>query len=215
MASVCPKCHAELEEDAICCAELRHTWKCLKCGKRTTGFVVPYGRCFLCGGEIETVQTYTSGDPAAAAVVQEALQFEVNTYQFYRLGGQRVTDPVQKEIFEDLALKERDHIAELEEKYHAHLDPRAVDLPVEAERLLADWLFEGIDFESATRSARTLYEKALLMERRTQEHFAKRAEELPSGPERETCLELAAEEVEHIAILETELSHLAEASAEA
>ncbi len=211
MGSICPNCRTELEEDTICCAELRHTWKCKECGKRTTGFVVPYGRCFLCGGEIELVRPFHASNPEAASIVEEALQFEVNTYQFYRLGMERAGDPVQKQLFEEMALKEKDHIDELEQKYHVHLDPEAIEMPVEARRLLAERIFEGIDFDEATKSAVALYEKAIEMERRTRDHFSRRAEELPPGPEREICRELAAEEVEHVAILETEYDQLSPA----
>ena len=37
------------------------------------------------------------------------------------------------------------------------------------------------------------------------DHFSARAEAVPTGPERETYRELAAEENEHVSILETEL----------
>ena len=49
MASSCPKCHQIIEDDSVCCAEVKYTWKCRACGKLSNGFVVPYGRCFLCG----------------------------------------------------------------------------------------------------------------------------------------------------------------------
>ena len=46
------------------------------------------------------------------------------------------------------------------------------------------------------------------MERRTRDHFLKLAAELPEGLERELCLELASEEDEHIAMLETEMEQV-------
>jgi len=55
MPSNCPKCRRILEEDEICCAQVRYTWKCRKCHKLSTGFAVPYGKCFLCGGELEQI----------------------------------------------------------------------------------------------------------------------------------------------------------------
>ena len=64
MYSTCPKCGRVVEDDIICCAELTQTWKCKSCGKLTTGFVVPYGRCFLCSGELEVIEAYSSDDPA-------------------------------------------------------------------------------------------------------------------------------------------------------
>jgi rubrerythrin len=53
-----------------------------------------------------------------------------------------------------------------------------------------------------------LYQAALEMERRTRDHFRKLARELPAGLERDLCGELAAEEDEHVAMLETELELL-------
>ncbi len=116
MASMCPRCHQELEEDAICCAELRHTWKCAQCGKRSTGFVMPRGRCFLCGGENKVVQPYHAGNPQAARTVEEAMQFEVDMYQFYRLGRRRareLPEGLSREICRELAAEE-EHVAILQ-----------------------------------------------------------------------------------------------------
>jgi rubrerythrin len=206
MASMCPKCREEIEEDAICCAELRYAWKCKKCGKRSTGFVVPYGRCHMCGGENEVVEPYRVADMMLVRAVEEAVQFEVDMYQFYRLGRERAVDETQKAVFEQLYLKEQDHLAELEAKYHVHLDPEVLDLPPDAEQVLARWIFKGIDLGEPSGQVAPLYQKALMMERRTRDHFARRAKELPPGAEREICRELAAEEEEHVVMLETELA---------
>ena len=207
MASMCPRCHQELEEDAICCAELRHAWKCAQCGKLSTGFVVPHGRCFLCGGENKIIQPYRAGDPEAARLVEEAMQFEVDMYQFYRLGRRRAADSLQRDVFEELYHKEQDHLTEIETKYHVHLDPQVLLLPPDAEKLLAAHLFRGIDFGEPVGSVRPLYEKALELEKRTRDHFARRAQELPEGSAKDVCRELAAEEEEHVAILETEMEN--------
>jgi hypothetical protein len=55
MPSSCPKCRRVIEEDEICCAQVRYTWRCKSCFKLTSGFAVPYGKCFLCGGELEVL----------------------------------------------------------------------------------------------------------------------------------------------------------------
>jgi rubrerythrin len=209
MASICPKCRAEIEDDAVCCAYLRHVWKCRTCGKRSTGFVVPYGRCFLCGGRNEVVHPYTAEDVRAARAVEEAVQFEVDMHTFYQLGRRRATDPTVRAVFEQLALKEQDHLEEIQTKYHVHLEPEVLAPPPGAEEILARSLFEGIDFCDRSGQVLPLYERALTMERRTRDHFARRAGELTAGAEREICRELAAEEEEHIAILETELAQFA------
>ena len=46
------------------------------------------------------------------------------------------------------------------------------------------------------------------MERRTRDHFKALAAKLPAGLEKELCAELAAEEEEHVALLEGELEQL-------
>ena len=122
MASICPKCHQPVADDVICCAEFKYTWKCKSCGKLTQGFVVPYGRCFMCGGEIEVIEGYACDDPAKTRVIEEAMQYEVEMYHFYRLALERTRDTLLREVLEELALKEEDHVRELEEKYHVHLD---------------------------------------------------------------------------------------------
>jgi rubrerythrin len=208
MASICPKCHQELEEDAVCCATLEHTWKCSQCSKVTVGMVVPYGRCHMCGGAVKLVDPYPVLEGQAARVVEEAMQFELEMYQFYRLARERATDSSQKALFEQMYLKEQDHIAELETKYHIHLPDDALETPPEAQRFMAAWIFEGIDLTGTASEVKPLYDRALMMERRTRDHFAARARELPAGPEREICRELAAEEEEHVAILESELAQL-------
>ncbi|MBI3447927.1 MAG: hypothetical protein HY049_03275 [Acidobacteria bacterium] len=209
MASTCPKCREPLDDDAICCAEIRHTWKCRKCGKRSTGFVVPYGRCFLCGGENVLMTPYGAGEAQSLRVVEEAMQFEVNMYQFYQLGREPARSPEVRALFEQLYLNEQDHLREIETKYHVHLDPEVLRLPEDAERLLAARLFSGIDFDDITGQMLPLYERALQLERRTRDHFQLRARELPEGAEREICRELAAEEEDHVAMLETEIDQIA------
>jgi rubrerythrin len=49
-----------------------------------------------------------------------------------------------------------------------------------------------------------VYDKAISMERRTQDRFLTHANALPPGPQKEIYRELAAEEEEHVSILETE-----------
>src|SRR5512136_2767201 len=118
MASTCPECHQVIDDDSVCCADVRYTWKCKSCGKLSTGFVVPYGRCFLCGGENEVVEGYSGARSDQTAIVQEAVQYEIDMYQFYRLGIQRTCDAVLRAVLEELYHKEEDHLNELEQKYH-------------------------------------------------------------------------------------------------
>ena len=204
MASTCPKCHEVIENDSVCCAEVRYAWKCKSCGKLTTGFVIPYGRCFLCGSENELSKGYSGARPEQVAIVQEAMQYEIDMYQFYRLALERTSDMELRAVLEELYHKEEDHLAELEDKYHIHLDPDLINLPEKAEQIVSAWIFKGINFKDAKGHVLGVYDKAIDMERRTRDSFLAHANALPPGPQKEIYRELAAEEEDHVAILETE-----------
>lgn len=208
MASRCPKCHEVVGDDVVCCAEVRYTWKCKACGKLSTGFVVPYGRCYLCGGENRVVEPYDGDDPGKVAVVREAMQYELDMFQFYRMGMKRTSDPQLRAVLEEMYRKEEDHLGELERKYHVHLDPSLREASPEREKLMQSFIFAGIDFDDDTHVLQ-LYDKAIAMEKRTRDHFQARAAELPPGAEKEIYRELAAEEEDHVAMLETEREQFA------
>jgi rubrerythrin len=207
MPSACPKCHRVLEEDEICCAAVRCTWRCKRCFKLTTGLAVPYGRCFLCGGELEVIQERNLGDSMRFRAIREAVQFELNSFHFYKLARDKAATPEQRAVLERLYEAELDHLHELEAKYHAHLDHEVVELSADEQKLLSAWLFHGIHLTEETGIAE-LYQAALEMERRTRDHFRKLAQALPAGLEKDLCAELAAEEDEHVAMIETELETL-------
>ena len=203
MPSNCPKCHRVLDEDEICCAQVRYTWKCKQCHKLCSGFAVPYGKCFLCGGDLEVIEGRELGDSMRFQAIRDAVQFELNSFHFYKLARERAQSPEQRSVLERLYEAELDHLHELEEKYHAHLDRAVVELSANEQTLLSNWLFRGIHVTEDSGIVE-LYEAALEMERRTRDHFKKLAQELPAGLEKELCEELAAEEEEHVAMLETE-----------
>ena len=205
MASTCPKCHRVIDDDSVCCADVKYTWKCKSCGKLSNGFVVPFGRCFLCGGENKVVEGYCGARTDQVAIVQEAVQYEIDMYQFYRLGMQRTSDEQLRAVLEELYHKEEDHLNELEQKYHIHLDPDLRELPETVGRSISEWIFKGIDFENREEHVLAVYDKAIAMERRTRDDFRARSEAAPPGPEKEIYRELAAEEEEHVSILEAEL----------
>ena len=87
------------------------------------------------------------------------------------------------------------------------MDREVLDLHPDAESLLRDSLFQGLDLSEGASLA-GLYRSALEMERRTRDHFRDLAGTLPEGLEKDLCLELASEEEEHIAMLETELDQV-------
>jgi rubrerythrin len=205
MPSSCPKCRRVVEEDEICCAQIRYTWRCKSCFKLTSGFAIPYGKCFLCGGALELIQNRDLGDSMRFQAIRDAVQFELDSFHFYKLARDKAANPEQRAVLERLYEAELDHLHELEEKYHAHLDREVVELSSNEETLLANWLFRGI---SVAGGLAELYQAALEMERRTRDHFRKLARSLPGGLEKELCEELAAEEEEHVAMLEGELEQL-------
>jgi len=207
MPSSCPNCHRVLEEDEICCAQVRYTWRCKNCLKLTTGFAVPYGKCFMCGGPLEVIEGRELGDSMRFRAIREAVEFELNSFHFYKLARERAQSPEQRAVLERLYEAELDHLHELEEKYHAHLDRETVELSADQDKLLANWLFHGLVLDQET-GVKDLYEVALEMERRTRDHFRKLAGDLPAGLEKDLCGELAAEEEEHVALLEGELEGL-------
>jgi rubrerythrin len=207
MPSSCPKCRRVLEEDEICCAQVRYTWRCKSCFKLTSGFAVPYGKCFLCGGDLELIQNRELGDSMRFQAIRDAVQFELNSFHFYKLARDRAANAEQRAVLERLYEAELDHLHELEEKYHAHLDREVVQLSANEESLLANWLFRGIRVTEQS-GVGDLYEAALEMERRTRDHFRKLAAGLPAGLEKDLCAELAAEEEEHVALLEGELEQI-------
>jgi len=208
MPSSCPKCHRVLEEDEICCAQVRYTWRCKSCFKLTSGFAVPYGKCFLCGGELEVIPGRDLGDSMRFSAIRDAVQFELDSFHFYKLARDKAVNPEQRAVLERLYEAELDHLHELEEKYHAHLDRGVVALSADEDKLLSNWLFRGLRV-ARDSGLKDLYQIAVEMERRTRDHFRKLARELPEGLERDVCAELAAEEEEHVALLEGELEQLA------
>jgi rubrerythrin len=204
MPSTCPKCREVVAEDIVCCAGLVYTWRCVACYKVSRGFAMPYGKCFLCGGALEVVGGREFDDPMKVRPIRDAVQFELNTYHFYRLALQRVSDPKQRAVLEQLCHHEVDHLHTLQERYHTHLNAEALDLRPGMDALIADHLFDGLDLCDGEGGVTGLYDKAIAMERRTRDHFRRMSQALPAGPEREVCLELAAEEEEHVALLEAE-----------
>ena len=203
MPSTCPKCHEVVPEDIVCCADLVYRWRCTSCHKVSTGLAIPHGKCFLCGGNVQVVEGYEFEDPMIVRPIRTAVQFELNSYHFYRLALSKTKNPLMRSIFEQLYQHEVDHLHTLQERYHTHLDDAVLNLRPDEDTILADWLFQEIDL-SDDGGPLQLYDKALEMERRTRDHFRSLARLLPAGPEQDVCLELAAEEEEHVAMLETE-----------
>jgi glutamate synthase (NADPH) small chain len=207
MPSTCPKCRSVVEDDEICCAQVRYTWRCKSCFKLTSGIAVPYGKCFMCGGDLEVIPDRDLGDSMRFQAIRDAIQFELNSFHFYKLARDRAKTPEQRATLERLYEAELDHLHELEEKYHAHLDRSVVELSADESKLLENWLFQGLRV-SEDAGIKDLYQMALEMEMRTRDHFRSLARSLPAGLEKDLCQELAAEEDEHVELLLGEMGQL-------
>jgi glutamate synthase (NADPH/NADH) small chain len=203
MPSTCPKCHQVLEEDYVCCADVTYTWKCTRCRKLSKGFVIPFGRCEVCGGTLEVVDDSSYRDAARLRPIQQALQAEMNAFTFYSMLAGEATDPDVRTLFASLSEMERGHLEHLAEKYHAHLE---TDSDQTAHPKIRQIILEGIEQVPARDRLLTLYQRAIEMERRARTFFLQQVEALEEGLEREIYRELAAEEDEHIALLESGLA---------
>jgi rubrerythrin len=210
MPSTCPKCHQVLDEDYVCCAEVTYTWKCTGCGKLSKGFVVPFGRCEMCGGALAVVEEYAPAQVARLTPVQQALQAEMNAHTFYAVMAREASDPDVQALFASLSEMEREHLETLAQKYHAHLEGPPEQVPHPNIRQI---ILEGIEGLSEADRLLALYGRAIEMERRARAFFLSQVEELPDGLEREIYRELAAEEDEHIALLESGLARTRDALA--
>ncbi len=210
MPSTCPKCHQVLDEDYVCCADVTYTWKCAQCRKLSRGFVIPFGRCEACGGPLEVVDEAAYRDVARLRPVQQALQAEMNAYTFYSMLAAEATDPDVRALFASLSEMEREHLDSLADKYHAHLEAEPGLVPHPKIRQI---MLDGID-EAPSHGTESpehgrllaLYGRAIEMERRARAFFLQQVDALEEGLEREIYRELAAEEDEHIALLESGLA---------
>ncbi|MBI2457296.1 MAG: hypothetical protein HYV46_14300 [candidate division NC10 bacterium] len=208
MPSTCPKCHQVLEEDYVCCADVTYTWKCAKCRKLSKGFVIPFGRCENCGGNLEVVAEYALQDPARLKPIRQALQAEMNAHTFYTMAAEAATDPDVRALFASLSEMEREHLENLSAKYHAHIE---MDVRLTPHPKIRQIILDKIEEVPAPDRPLALYERAIEMERRARAFFLQQVEGLEEGLEREIYRELAAEEDEHISLLEAGLAKTREA----
>lgn len=201
MGSQCPKCHRPLDEDYVCCAGIEFQWKCTQCHKRSRGFALPFGQCPLCGGKTERIDEFELPTNGNVLLLQQAVEIEISSYHFYRRLAESVDDPETSDFFESLSKMEKEHADELAEKYHLDLGEEIFE---STDHPLPEPFFKDLCCFEDTGDIKGLYDCAIKLEKRTFDFFSKKADEMPKGTERDLYLELAAEESEHIAILETQ-----------
>ena len=195
----CSRCHrpvAEGDDDGICCAGQVVAWKCTECSKRSEGFAFPYGRCPACGGVLEPVETTTTVPFDAMDAVRKAFEIELGGRDFYVAAAKHTSDEALHDMFQRLAEMEREHIDTLVRRYH--LDP-----PEDAGGDLHPGALQAGVQRTPTDPV-DLLELALTLEQRAEAFFRSHVDEAAPAA-RELYRELAAEEGEHIALLETEL----------
>jgi glutamate synthase (NADPH/NADH) small chain len=198
---MCPRCHQPLESDEsyICCANATLQWRCERCGKVSEGFAFPYGMCPHCGGKLAVLERASVDDPAGLDAIRTAFQIELGGQAFYERAAARVADPVLKELFGRFSAMEREHIETLARRYHVTVPNPADGFRVEVAAVQA-----GI--EGPIDAPATLFRAAITFEKRAVAFFTERTRAVPQdSPEQQLYRELAAEEVEHVALLETEL----------
>lgn len=197
---VCPKCQQPLEgeESYICCANATLQWRCSNCGKVSEGFAFPYGMCPFCGGQLKMLDRPGVSDEASLNAIRIAFQIELGGQAFYNRAAEQVSDPVLKELFTRFSAMEHEHMETLSRRYHVHVPDPNDGFRVDLAAVQAGVTGKIDDPE-------TLFRTAIAFEKRAVKFFGERADAVPAGSaEQELYKELAAEEVEHVALLETE-----------
>jgi rubrerythrin len=198
----CPKCHQPLQdnEEYVCCAGATLHWRCEQCSKVSEGFAFPYGRCPLCDGKLVALEPGGRAEAAGLEAVRTAFEIELGGQAFYLRAAEEAPEAGMRNLFRRLAEMEHEHMDTLARRYHADVPsaPRGFDLAVAA--LYAD-------VPGRPQDPETLFRIAIALEKRASEYFESRAQATEAGAvERQLCLELAAEEREHAALLATEFA---------
>lgn len=205
----CPKCHQPLDTDEsyICCADATLQWRCQSCGKVSEGFAFPYGMCPHCGGQLKMLERAGISDEAGLNAIRTAFQIELGGKAFYERAAERVADPVLKALFSKFSEMEHEHMDTLSRRYH-------VQVPDPADGFRVDLAAVQAGVDGNIDNPETLFRTAIAFEKRAVDFFTDRANKVQAGsPEQDLYKELAAEEVEHVALLETEFQRYSKGKA--
>ncbi|HTP26831.1 MAG TPA: NADPH-dependent glutamate synthase [Anaeromyxobacteraceae bacterium] len=197
----CPRCHRPLEEheEYICCAASSLAWRCAECAKVSEGFAFPYGLCPACGGKLAPLPERMLADTALEAV-RSAFEIELGGLAFYKHALHQASDPLMRKLFEKLAQMESEHMVTLSRRYHIEAPEAPAAFPLERAALSAG-------LENHPQDPDNLFRVAIGLEERAARFFDEAGATFSAdSAERELCLELAAEEREHVAILTTEFA---------
>ena len=92
MPSSCPKCRRVLDQDEICCAQVRYTWRCKSCFKLTTASPCLTASASCAAANWKWCER-EMGDPMRFRAIRDAVQFELNSFHFYKLAREQAENP--------------------------------------------------------------------------------------------------------------------------
>jgi homotetrameric NADPH-dependent glutamate synthase len=198
----CSKCHRPLEgdEEYICCATAQLAWRCDSCSKVNEGFAFPYGLCPSCGvGKLSPLEARDVEGAKALEAIRTAFEIELGGQAFYTQAAKETSEPMLQELFAKFAVMEGEHMATLSRRYHTEIPVPSSEFKTERAAIYA-----GIP--NRPEDPANLFRLAIAFEQRAVDFFSKRGAECPAGSvERVLYSELAAEEREHVDLLQTEL----------
>jgi homotetrameric NADPH-dependent glutamate synthase len=197
---VCAKCHRPVEgdEEYICCASAKLEWRCGDCGKVSEGFAFPYGMCPACGGKLAVLDPRKFEQAEGLKAISMAFEIELGGQAFYKRAAADSKEPQLKQLFSKFVAMEEEHMATLSRRYHADVPKPSSDFKVERAAIYAD-------IPNRPEDPGNLFRIAIAFEQRAVKFFTERGEKTAAGSvERELYKELAAEEQEHVALLQTE-----------
>jgi rubrerythrin len=154
--------------------------------------------CPACGGKLAALERGKVDDAAAQDAIRVAFEIELGGMAFYGRAAKETSDPVLKELFGKFAVMEQEHMATLSRRYHAEVPAPSTDFKVERAAVYA-----GIP--NRPEDPANLFRIAIAFEQRAVKFFTERMGKTAEGSvERQLYKELAAEEQEHVALLQTE-----------
>ncbi len=141
----------------------------------------------------------SASDAASLDAIRVAFQIELGGQAFYDRAAARVDEPVLKVLFTKFSEMEHEHMQTLSRRYH-------VEVPEPNDGFRLDLAAIQAGIEGNIDDPETLFRASIIFEKRAVAFFKERAKTVPDGSaEQELYRELAAEEGEHVALLETEL----------
>jgi acyl-coenzyme A synthetase/AMP-(fatty) acid ligase/rubrerythrin len=194
-----PQSHATNgDATTVARADATMRWRCMSCAKVSEGFAFAYGACPACGAPLLPLEPALVDDATAVGALRKAFEIELGGQAFYHRAAASTSHATLRTLFERLAAMERQHMDLLAQRYHVDLTPvhdaYAIDCAA---------VFAGVS--PHVRDADGLFDIAIGIERRAAEFFEASAEHATPGSATQALYrELAAEEREHVMLLQTE-----------